>query len=82
MSFVQARLFVTTGTPIQPHSTEGLEGLAVHFRWVLVPYVIYEHVGLSRDANTLAGFCEQFGIEMQEIMQPSVCATSRRYVCA
>ena len=49
---------------------------------MLVPYVIYEHVGLSRDANTLAGFCEQFGIEMQEIMQPSVCATSCRYVCA
>ena len=49
---------------------------------MLVPHVIYEHVGLSRDANTLAGFCEQFGIEVQEIMQPSVCATSCRYVCA
>ena len=79
---MQARLFVTTGTPIQPHSSEGLEGLDVKFRWVPVPYVIYEHVGLLRDANTLAGFCDQFGIEVQEMMHQSVCATSCRSVCA
>ena len=82
MSLVQARLFVATGTPIQPHSTEGLEGLDVHFRWVVVPLVIFEHVGLAADANTLVGFCEQFDLDMPEIMQPSVCATSYRSVCA
>ena len=82
MSLVQARLFVTTGTPIQPHSCEGLEGLDVHFRWVMVPHVIFEHVGFAADANTLVGFCEQFGLDMPEIMQPSACATSYSSVSA
>ena len=63
---VAARLFVTTGTPVQPHSCEGLEGLDINFRWVLVPYVIFEHVGFASDLNTLVGLCEQLGLDMPE----------------
>ena len=84
---MQARLFVTTGTPVQPHSCEGLEGLDVHFRWVMVPHVIFEHVGLASDANTLVGFCEQFGLEIPEDLLLShhtavrLCHTIRFCVC-
>ena len=63
---VEARLFVTTGAPVQPHSSEGLEGLPINFRWVMVPPVIFEHVGFVADANSLAGFCEQFDLEVPE----------------
>ena len=68
MPLVEARLFVTTGAPIQPHSAAGLEGLNVPFRWVRVPHSVFEHVGFSADADTLAGFCEQFGIAVPEIV--------------
>ena len=81
MSPAKARLFVTTGSPVQPHSSYGLEGLDVTFRWVVVPPVIFEHVGFSSDANTSAGFCDQFGIDVPDIMQPFVCATLYISVC-
>ena len=87
MSLVKARVFVTTGTPIQPHSCEGLEGLAIHFRRVMVPPVIFEHVGLAADANTLVGFCDQFGLEMPEDLLLShhtavrLCHTMQFCVC-
>ena len=58
--------YVATGTPIQPHSSDGLEGLPVHYRWVPVPPTIFEHVGFADDANSLDGFCEQFNCEVPE----------------
>ena len=66
VSLAEARLFVTTGCPVQPHSCEGLEGLEINYRWVLVPPTIFEHVGLAAVANTLAGFCEQFDLAIPE----------------
>ena len=85
---MKARLFVTTGTPVQPQSCEGLGGLDVHFRWVMVPPVIFEHVGLASDANTLVGFCEQFGLEIPEDLLLShhaavrLCHTIQFCVCS
>ena len=38
----EARLFVCTGTPVQPHSTVGLSGLDVKFHWIPVPPQIFE----------------------------------------
>ena len=43
----QARLFVATCTPVQPHSSDGPEGLEVEYRWVRVPNELFEHVGLA-----------------------------------
>ena len=60
----EARLFVTTGTPVQPHSMSGLSGLAVECRWVRCPPIIFTDVGFAPNAATLAGFCEQFGCEV------------------
>ena len=81
---MEARLFVTTGTPVQPHSSEGLEGLSIEFRWVPVPPAIFEHVGLVADANTLAGFCDQFSIDMPEDLCRSLHTAVRcaiMYIC-
>ena len=60
----KARLFVATGTPVQPHSSDGVEGLSVHYRWVLVPRQLFEHVGFADDADSLYGFCSQFSCEV------------------
>ena len=81
VSHAKARLFVTTGSPVQPHSSAGLEGLDVHFRWVVVPPVIFEHVGFAVDANTAVGFCDQFGLDVPDIVQPFVCATPYISMC-
>ena len=62
----EARLFVTTGTPVQPHSMSGLDGLAVDCRWVRCPPIIFTDVGFAPNAATLTGFCEQFGCELLE----------------
>ena len=59
---VQARLFVATGTPVQPHSSLGLEDFTVDFRWVRVPPSLFETVGYSPEADTVHGFCHQFAI--------------------
>ena len=42
-----ARLFVTTGRPVQPHDSEGLEDLNVRFRWAAIPHQIAKHIGLD-----------------------------------
>ena len=59
----EARLFVTTGTPVQPHSMNGLNGLDVECRWVRCPPIIFEHVGFATNAAILTGFCDQFGCD-------------------
>ena len=43
----KARLFVTTGRPVQPHDSEGLEDLNVRFRWAAIPAQIVKDVGLE-----------------------------------
>ena len=43
----KARVFVTTGRPVQPHDCEGLDDLNVDMRWAAIPYQIAEHVGLG-----------------------------------
>ena len=59
----RARLFVTTGTPVAPHSYEGLAGLKVYSRWVMVPPETFEDVNLEPGADTIEGFCRQFCCE-------------------
>ena len=61
----KARLFVATGTHVQPHSSDGLEGLDAHFRWVKVKKETFEYVDLADDADTLGGFCKQFNCDVQ-----------------
>ena len=53
----------------------------MHFRWVVVPRVIFEHVGFAADANTLAGFCEQFGLDVPDILHSFACATPYISLC-
>ena len=62
----QARLFVATGAPVQPHSSDGLDGLDVEYRWVRVPNELFEHVGFSETADTPVGFCFQFGLQVPD----------------
>ena len=62
----QARLFVATGTPVQPHSSDGLDGLEVEYRWVHVPNELFEHVGFAENADTPDGFCFQFGLPVPD----------------
>ena len=62
----QARLFVATGTPVQPHSSYGLDGLEVEYRWVAIQKEIFEHVGISDTADTPDGFAFQFGLTLPD----------------
>ena len=65
-SHTEARLLVATGSPIQPHSSDGLDGLPVHYRWVPVPREIFTDVGFADDANSIHGFCRQFNLDAPE----------------
>ena len=58
--YAKARLLVATGTPIAPHSFNGLAGLEVESRWVKIPVELLEVADLYPDANTVEGFCRQF----------------------
>ena len=37
----EARVVVAMGSPIQPHSCDGLDGLQVDFSWIKVPQLIF-----------------------------------------
>ena len=65
-SHTEARLLVATGRPIQPHSSDGLDGLPVHYRWVPVPREIFADVGFAHDASGIPGFCRQFNLDTPE----------------
>ena len=64
----KARLFVTTGTPVAPHSYEGLKDLNIHSRWVKVPPETFEDVNLDDDADTIEGFCRQFSCDAPPVV--------------
>ena len=51
-----ARIFVCTGTPIQPHDGSGLDGLNVEFRWAVIPFQIIEHIGLKGVLDSCRAF--------------------------
>ena len=59
----KARLLVATGTPIAPHSFTGLDGLEVQSRWVRIPRELLTVADLRSDADTVEGFCRQFGCQ-------------------
>ncbi len=59
----EARLFVATGTPVQPHSSVGLEGLDVECRWVPVPPMIFTHVNMPAGLSGLHEFCSHYDID-------------------
>ena len=71
MQIRQARIFVCTGTPIQPHDTCGLEGLAVDFRWAVIPPLIMDHIGLEGVANNLHNFRKSFGLIKEAGAEPN-----------
>ena len=61
----KARLFVATGTPVAPHSFDGLDGIKdLRCRWVRVPPALFEEVNIREGADTVAGFCEQFSCDV------------------
>ena len=60
----KARLFVTTGTPVAPHSFDGLENLPIRSRWVRIPSELVEDANLRDGADTVEGFCDQFSCEV------------------
>ena len=62
----EARLFVVTGTPVQPHSSDGLEGLPADYRWVVIPPIIYKHFDLPENASNMHEFQRFFDIEEPE----------------
>ena len=68
----KARLFVSTGSPVAPHSFDGLTGLAVTSRWVKVPHELFEHVAFADDADTPHGFCFQFSCQEPEEDMPCI----------
>ena len=70
----EARLFVATGVPVQPHSSLGLSGLAVEYRWIRIPVRIFQHVGLPAGIEGLHRFCEHFSLDNPtEDTRPFVC---------
>ena len=58
----KARLFVATGAPVQPHSSDGLQGLDVTYRWIQIPKIIFKHVNLPENVCSVEGFCQYFDI--------------------
>ena len=58
----EARVFVATGSPIQPHSSDGLEGLDVRFSWVKVPQLVFAHCGFPEWLASIDRFCQYYSI--------------------
>ena len=62
----KARLFVTTGRPVQPHDSEWLEGLEVRCRWAVIPHQIVDQIGLEgsidNPRNFKASWCNVWGV--------------------
>ena len=59
----QARLFITTGAPIQPHDGTGLEDVDVEWRWSRIPHKIDAHVGLPGALASATAFRAHFSLE-------------------
>ena len=59
----EARVFVVTGTPIQPHSSDGLAGLDVKYSWIVVPHLIWDHCGFPDGLDSIHKFCSFYGVE-------------------
>ena len=62
----QARLFITTGAPIQPHDGTGLEDVDVEWRWSRIPPKIDAHVGLPGALASATAFRAHFSLEEPE----------------
>ena len=58
----QARLFICTGTPIQPHDTAGLADLDVEYRWAAIPPRTVDHLGLGGVVDNIHTFKRHFGL--------------------
>ena len=56
----QARLFICTGTPVQPHDAAGLEDLDVDFRWAEIPPRTVPHLGLDGIVDNVHVFRKHF----------------------
>ena len=65
-TYREARLFVCTGTPVQPHDCAGLDGLPIRFRWAKIPPLTFEHIGLGGVFDSPATFRKCFGIHQPD----------------
>ena len=65
-TYREARLFICTRAPIQPHDCTGLDGLPVRFRWAKIPPLTFAHVGLGGVCTSPTAFKEAFGIQQPE----------------
>ena len=61
-TYREARLFVCTGAPIQPHDCTGLDGIPVRFRWAKIPQLTFAHIGLDGICTSPTAFKEAFGL--------------------
>ena len=77
----EARLFVVTGAPVQPHSSVGLSGLGARYRWILIPELIHKHVGLPVNACSPREFCSFFDVPDPSAPQDSHTCSVRALVC-
>ena len=65
-TYREARLFICTGAPIQPHDCTGLDGLPVRYRWAKIPPLTFAHINLDGVCVSPSAFKEAFGIAQQE----------------
>ena len=59
----EARLFFCTGTPVQPHDSQNLEGLGVEVRWMMIPPGVWASINLSTALKSYTAFVGHFGLE-------------------
>ena len=62
----QARLFIATWAPIQPHDGTGLEDTDVEWRWSRIPQKIDKNIGLAGAIESAYTFRKHFSIEEPE----------------
>ena len=59
----EARLFFCTGTPVQPHDSQNLEGLGVEVRWMMIPPGVWASINLPTALKSYTAFVGHFGLE-------------------
>ena len=64
-TYREARLFICTGAPIQPHDCTGLDGLPVRYRWAKIPPLTFAHINLDGVCASAHAFKEAFGIAQE-----------------
>ena len=61
----QARLFFCTGTPVQPHHSQNLDGLGVEVRWIKIPEGVWASIDLPTALKSYTALVGYFGLEQE-----------------